>query len=132
MPNSPKRPGPTPKVLNDDAHLESLLRKQAQTLHVGPANFCWFRDPAKALCLRLAGTPDATKPLVGMCDSARCPQATHHPCHRPVWAGQAASLTVFIESPRVPRGERQRLIPERERALRVVADLDAALSEGTV
>ncbi|WP_063801649.1 hypothetical protein [Streptomyces curacoi] len=120
-----------PKVLNDDAHLESLLRKQAQTLHVGPANFCWFRDPSKALCLRLAGTPDATKPLVGMCDSARCPQATHHPCHRPVWAGQAASLTVFIENPRVPRGERQRLIPERERALRVVADLDAAISEGT-
>ncbi|MGW3690038.1 hypothetical protein [Streptomyces sp. NPDC005125] len=121
-----------PKVLNDDAHLESLLRKQAQTLHVGPANFCWFRDPAKALCPRLAETPDATKPLVGMCDSARCPQATHHPCHRPVWAGQAASLTVFIESPRVPRGERKRLIPERERALRVVADLDAAMSEGTV
>lgn len=121
-----------PKVLQDDAHLESLLRKQAQTLHVGPANFCWFRDPAKALCLRLAGTPDATKPLVGMCDSARCPQATHHPCHRPVWAGQAESLTVFIESPRVPPGERKRLIPERERALRVVAELDAAMQEGTV
>ncbi|MET7989144.1 MULTISPECIES: hypothetical protein [unclassified Streptomyces] len=30
--------GSDPKVLNDDAHLESLLRKQAQTLHVGPAN----------------------------------------------------------------------------------------------
>ncbi|MFE2319785.1 hypothetical protein ACFXC8_43135 [Streptomyces sp. NPDC059441] len=121
-----------PKVLQHDAHLESLLRKQAHTLHVGPANFCWFRDPAKALCLRLAGTPDATKPLVGMCDSARCPQATHHPCHRPVWAGQAESLTVFIESPRVPPGERRRLIPERERALRVVAELDASIQEGTV
>lgn len=43
-----------PKVLKDDRHLENLLRKQAKTLHVGPANFCWFRDPSKALCLRMA------------------------------------------------------------------------------
>ncbi|MEU9919581.1 hypothetical protein [Streptomyces sp. NPDC051001] len=121
-----------PKVLKDDAHLESLLRKQAQTLHVGAANFCWFRDPAKALCLRLAGTPNASKPLVGMCDSARCPQATHHPCHRPVWTGQAASITVFLKNPRVPTGERKRLLPERERALRVVSEIDAAMCEGTV
>lgn len=115
-----------PKILKDDRHLEGLLRKQAKTLHVGPANFCWFRDPSKALCLRLAGTPNATKPLVGMCDSARCPQATHHPCHRPVWAGQATAIDVFIESPRVAKGEKARLAPERARALRVVAEIDAA------
>lgn len=115
-----------PKVLKDDRHLEGLLRKQAKTLHVGAANFCWFRDPSKALCLRLAGTPNATKPLVGMCDSARCPQATHHPCHRPVWAGQATAIDVFIESPRVAKGEKVRLIPERDRALRVVAEIDDA------
>ncbi|NUK21971.1 hypothetical protein [Streptomyces lunaelactis] len=36
------------KVLEDDAHLESLLRKQASSLHIGPANFCWFRDPSSA------------------------------------------------------------------------------------
>ncbi|MFF2128719.1 hypothetical protein ACFVW1_25680 [Streptomyces olivochromogenes] len=115
-----------PKVLKDDRHLENLLRKQAKTLHVGPANFCWFRDPSKALCLRLADTPEATKPLVGMCDSARCPQATHHPCHRPAWAGKAASIAVLIESPRVAKGEKVRLLPEHERALRVVAEIDAA------
>lgn len=114
-----------PKILKDDRHLENLLRKQAKTLHVGPANFCWFRDPSKALCLRLAGTPNAAKPLVGMCDSARCPQATHHPCHRPVWAGQATAIDVFIESPRVARCEKARLVPERDRALRVVAEIDA-------
>ncbi|WP_431040772.1 hypothetical protein ACQUSR_01935 [Streptomyces sp. P1-3] len=119
-----------PKVLKDDRHLENLLRKQAKTLHVGPANFCWFRDPSKALCLRMVGTPDATKPLVGMCDSARCPQATHHPCHRPVWAGQAASIDVLIESPRVAKGEKTRLVPERDRALRVVAEIDAATAAG--
>lgn len=93
-----------PKILHDDRHLENLLRKLANALHVGPANFCWFRDPAKALCLRLAGTPDAKRPLVGMCDSARCPQATHHPCHRPVWAGQAQTIDVFITSPRIAKG----------------------------
>ncbi|WP_411153451.1 integrase, partial [Streptomyces sp. A30] len=115
-----------PKILHDDRHLENLLRKLAGTLHVGPANFCWFRDPAKALCLRLAGTPEAKTPLVGMCDSARCPQATHHPCHRPVWAGQAQSIDAFIASPRIAKGEKQRLMPERERALRVIAAIDAA------
>ncbi|MFF9483115.1 hypothetical protein [Streptomyces sp. NPDC014733] len=115
-----------PKIPHDDRHLENLLRKLANTLHVGPANFCWFRDPAKALCLRLAGTPDAKRPLVGMCDSARCPQATHHPCHRPVWAGQAQTIDVFITSPRIAKGEKQRLVPERDRALRVVAEIDAA------
>lgn len=115
-----------PKVLTDDRHLEGLLRKQAKTLHVGPANYCWFRDPSKALCLRLAGTPDAKKPLAGMCDSARCPQATHHPCHRPVWAGQAQTIDVFITSPRVAKGEKMRLVPERDRALRIVAEIDDA------
>ncbi|MET9544236.1 integrase [Streptomyces sp. NPDC006627] len=115
-----------PKVLQDDRHLEGLLSKQAKTLHVGPANFCWFRDPSKALCLKLAGTPDATKPLIGMCDSARCPQATHHQRHRPVWIGQVTTISAFVESPRVAKGEKQRLLPERDRAQRVVSEIDAA------
>lgn len=121
-----------PRVLEDDAHLESLLRKLAAALHIGPANFCWFRDPAKALCLKLAGTPDATKPLIGMCDSARCPQATHHPCHRPVWARQADTIEDFITNRRVAKGERKRLEPERARALRVVAEIDSAASAALV
>lgn len=115
-----------PKVLKDDRHLETLLRKLANSLHAGPANFCWFRDPAKALCLRLAGTPGAKKPLIGMCDSARCPQATHQPSHRPVWVGQIAVLDATFESPRTPKGEKIRLMPERDRCLRVVAEIDAA------
>ncbi|WP_434593631.1 integrase [Streptomyces sp. A5-4] len=115
-----------PKVLADDRHLESLLRKVAKTLHVGAANFCWFRDPSKALCLKLAGTPDAKRPLVGMCDSARCPQATHHLRHRSVWLGQITTIDVFVESPRVGKGEKMRLVPERDRAVRVVAEIDAA------
>ncbi len=115
-----------PKVLDDDRHLESLLRKLSKVLHVGAANFCWFRDPSKALCLKLADTPNAKKPLVGMCDSARCPQATHHQSHRPVWLGQIAVIDTFVESPRVAKGEKERLLPERDRAQRVVAEIDAA------
>lgn len=121
-----------PAVLNDDRHLENLLRKQAKTLHVGPANYCWFRDPSKALCLKLAGTPDATRPLVGMCDSARCSQATHHQHHRPVWIGQLKAITAFAGSPRVGNGEKQRLLPERDRAQRVINEIDMAAGAATV
>ncbi|WP_274036245.1 hypothetical protein [Streptomyces sp. MMBL 11-1] len=117
-----------PKILEDDAHLESLLRKLAATRHIGPANFCWFCDPSKALCLKLAGTPNSTKPLIGMCDSARCPQAAHHSCHRPLWARQADAIEDFITNRRVAKGERKRLEPERDRALRVVAEIDSATS----
>ena len=65
-------------------------------LHLGTANYCWFTDPSRALCLKLAGNPAGDKPLIGMCDSARCPQATHHPCHRPVWAEHAENTKTFL------------------------------------
>lgn len=71
-----------PKVQRNDREVLNLLTKRAQTLHLGASNFCWFTDPSRALCLKLAGTPHADKPLAGMCDSARCPQATHHIGHR--------------------------------------------------
>lgn len=113
-----------PVVFDTERRLENLLRKQAATLHVGPANYCWFRDPAKALCLRLAGTTEADQPLIGMCDSARCPQATHHACHRPVWQQQADNVQVLLDNPRVPKGEKNRLALERDRALRVITSID--------
>jgi hypothetical protein len=75
----------------------------------------------------MAETPAASKPLAGMCDSARCPQATHHPCHRPVWAEAVASTTAFIGSlGRTRTAERTRLQAELDRAKRVVASIDAA------
>jgi hypothetical protein len=114
-------------MLAGDRHLENLLRKQAATLHVGAANFCWFTDPAKALCLRMAGATDADKPLAGMCDSARCPQATHHAHHRPVWVGTAQTLTAFLDNPRISKAEKARLAAERERAQQVVAGIEAAI-----
>ncbi|MGW1197252.1 hypothetical protein ACWD4B_15660 [Streptomyces sp. NPDC002536] len=113
-------------VLDSERRLENLLRKQAQHLHVQAANYCWFRDPSKALCLKLAGTPAAKKPLAGMCDAARCPQATHHPCHLPVWKSQAEVTRSFLGNPRFPKGEKARLKPELERAQRVVDGITAA------
>ncbi|KOV36715.1 hypothetical protein [Streptomyces sp. H036] len=122
---------PSPaSVLDSDRRLENLLRQQAKHLHVQAANYCWFRDPSKALCLKLAGTPDADRPLAGMCDSARCPQATHHPCHLPVWQSQAANHKVFLANPRFPKGEKNRLMPELERAQRVVDEIIAANTAG--
>ena len=89
-----------PKTQRSDREVLNLLTKRAQSLHLGAANYCWFTDPSRALCLKLAGTPHADRPLAGMCDSARCPQATHHPCHRPVWAEHAEQDQ---DLPRQPR-----------------------------
>ncbi len=118
-----------PTAKRGDREVTSLLAKRARTLHLGVANYCWFIDPAQALCLKIAGAPVTkdSKPMAGMCDSARCPQATHHPCHRPVWAESAQTSTAFIASiGRGNKAERQRLQAELARTERVVAQIDAA------
>ncbi|GAA2657688.1 site-specific integrase [Streptomyces vastus] len=116
-----------PKTQRSDRDVLNLLTKRAKVLHLGPANYCWFTDPSRALCLKLAGTPTADHPLVGMCDSARCPQATHHPCHRPVWAEHAERTEIFLGQLGTTRKtERNRLQADHDRALRVVAEIDAA------
>ena len=87
-----------------------------------------FRSQAIA---RLAGTPGAGKPLIGMCDSARCPQATHHPCHRPVWAGHAENTKTFLgQLGRAQKTERARLQAEYDRAVRVLEQIDGAAAAG--
>jgi integrase len=119
-----------PRVVASDQHVLNLLSKRAQVLHLAPANYCWFTDPSRALCLKMAGTPAASKPLAGMCDSARCPQATHHPCHRPVWADAVTSTTAFIGSlGRTRTAERTRLQAELDRARRVLDSIDAATAK---
>ncbi|MFD4942256.1 site-specific integrase [Streptomyces sp. NPDC058409] len=113
-------------VVDSDQQVRDLLASRAEVLHLGVANYCWFTDPSKALCLKLAGTPEATKPLVGMCDSSRCPQATHHPCHRPVWATSAQTKQAFIGSiTRRQKAEKARLQTELDRDLAVLAAIDA-------
>ncbi|MGI8312833.1 hypothetical protein [Saccharopolyspora hattusasensis] len=120
----------SPKVQANDRDILNLLSKRAQVLHLGPANYCWFTDPSRALCLKLAGTPTATRPMIGMCDSARCPQATHHQVHRPVWAEHAERTKTFLGQLGKTRAtERQRLTTDHTRALRVIADIDTAASK---
>ena len=115
--------------MGSDRAVLNLLSKRARTLHLAAANYCWFTDPSKALCLRLAGTPDADKPLAGLCDSARCPQATRHPCHREVWADHAASTAAFLGAlGPARRVEKTRLQHEHARSLRVLQQIDSAAS----
>jgi hypothetical protein len=116
-----------PNTQRNDRDVLNLLTKRANTLHLGPANFCWFTDPSRALCLKLAGAPTADRPLIGMCDSARCPQATHHACHRPIWAEHAERTKTFLgQLGATRRTERTRLQADYDRAIRVIADIDAA------
>jgi hypothetical protein len=119
-----------PRVQRNDREVLNLLSKRANTLHLGTSNYCWFTDPTRALCLKLAGTPHADKPLAGMCDSARCPQATHHPRHRPVWAEHAKRTATFLGSLGPTRKtERARLQADHDRALRVLAGIDQAVAD---
>jgi hypothetical protein len=119
-------PASAPKTQNNDRDILNLLSKRAKVLHLGPANYCWFTDPSRALCLRLAGTPTADRPLIGMCDSARCPQATHHTRHRPIWTEHAKRTKTFLGQLGKTRAtERTRLTADYDRALRVIAQIDA-------
>lgn len=118
---------PGPATVIDDRRVERLLKAKAESLHVGAANYCWFTDPKKALCLQLAETPDAKEPLIGLCDSGRCPQATHHDTHREAWANHAESTkTVFLGNPRLSKPERGRAQATLDRANRVLADIEKA------
>jgi hypothetical protein len=118
-----------PTVVATDRHIELLLKKRAVALYIQPANYCWFIDPSKALCLKLAGTPTATKPLAGLCDAARCPQATFHRQHREVWAGCAKTTETFLGNPRIPAGEKARLTAEHERAQQILEAIDLAAGD---
>ncbi|MEU9046576.1 MULTISPECIES: hypothetical protein [unclassified Kitasatospora] len=120
-----------PATKRGDQEVLNLLARRAKTLHPGTANYCWFADPAKALCLKPAGTPAPDRPLVGMCDAARCPQATHHACHRPVWAAGAENKKAFIAAiGRSQRVEKTRLQQELDRDMRVLEAIDTAHKNG--
>jgi hypothetical protein len=115
------------KVQRTDRDVLNLLSKRAKSLQLGTANYCWFTDPSRVLCLKLARTPTADRPLVRMCDWARCPQATHHQVHRPVWVEHAERTKTFLGQLGTNRvAERDRLTGDYNRALRVIAEIDAA------
>lgn len=54
--------------------------------------------------MSLAGMPTATKPLAGLCDAARCPQATIYRQHREVWTACVTTTETFLGNPRIPAG----------------------------
>jgi hypothetical protein len=65
-----------------------------------------------------------------MCDSARCPQATHYPCHRPVWTEHAEQTKTFLGSLGPTRKtERARLQTDLKRALGVLDAIDTATNQ---
>jgi hypothetical protein len=113
-------------VVASERRIDELLRARAATLHVGPLNYCWFVDPARARCLSLAGRTDATAPLIGMCQPTRCANATTHPEHVPVWLDTRRRIDRLLASPRVPNQEKERLRMERDRVGSVVR----AVSQG--
>ncbi|MFJ7997127.1 site-specific integrase [Streptomyces sp. NPDC096310] len=120
-----------PHVVLNDQQIRTMLSKRASSLHLGVANYCWFTDPSRALCLKLAQTPNAKKPLIGMCDSTRCPQATHHACHRPVWAEHQTTTKVFLGNlGRGHRAERERLEADLARCEHVLAEIDSTAGNG--
>jgi hypothetical protein len=124
--------GNAPKVQRSNREVLNLLTKRASTLHLNAANYCWFTDPSRALCLKLAGTPTTDRPLAGMCDSARCPQATHHPCHRPVWAEHTQQTKTFLGSLGPTRkAERTRLQADYDRAQRILTSIDTTATPNT-
>ncbi|MFD4116923.1 hypothetical protein ACFWSJ_26170 [Streptomyces niveus] len=110
-----------PVVLDSEQRLVNLLRGQARYLHVGTANLCWYRDPAKALCNKLAGTPGAPEPKGMLCDAGRCPQSTIHDANLSVWSDKAATMSEILKSlPRSQRAERLRLQDELDRTLTII------------
>jgi hypothetical protein len=122
---------PAAKVQRSDREIRSPLTKRASVPHPGTANYCWFTDPSRALCLRLAGDQASDKPLIGMRDPARCPQAAHHPRHRPARAGHAESTRTFPgQLGRAQKAGRTRLQAEYDRAVRVLARIDEAAAAG--
>lgn len=121
-----------PKIQRNDRDILNLLSKRAKALHLGVANYCWFTDPSRALCLKLAGVPTADRPMIGMCDSARCPQATHHQVHRDVWAEHAERTKTFLGQLGKTRTiERARVQSDYDRALRVITSIDTATGTST-
>ncbi|WP_006247232.1 site-specific integrase [Mycolicibacterium tusciae] len=120
-----------PKIQRNDRDILNLLSKRAKALHLGPANYCWFTDPSRALCLKLAGTPTSDRPMIGMCDSARCPQATHHQHHRPIWAEHAElTKTLLGQLGKTRTTEHTRLQTDYDRAVRVITSIDTATGTG--
>ncbi len=104
-----------------------MLAKRAGTLHLGAANYCWFTDPSRALCLKLAGTAGRRPAAAGNVRLRTMP-AGHPPRLPPAGLGASAENTkVFLGSlGRGQKAERARLEADLARSQRVLSEIDAA------
>ena len=116
----------SPRVAKSDRAAENIIREIAEALHVNVANYCFFRDPSQALCLRLAGMIDAKAPLTAMCDSARCSQASYGPQHLQIWTNYTENTQALAHNRAVAPGERTRLRLEVKRGQEVVRQIKEA------
>ncbi|WP_017237984.1 hypothetical protein [Streptomyces sp. SS] len=98
---------------------------------IDPRGIQWRLETIPAADFHGAQTSNAKKPLIGMCDSTRCPQATHHACHRPVWAEHQTTTKVFLGNlGRGHRAERERLEADLARCEHVLAEIDTGFYPG--
>jgi hypothetical protein len=107
-------------MLADRARLRRLLADLARTLHVGVLADCFF-DPATALCLKQAGTPERAEPLGALCQPTRCPNACLTERHRPAWTTAADEARTLLREKRLPELQRVAL---RQDLTRIEAVLD--------
>ena len=80
----------------------------ARTLHVGVLADCFF-DPSTALCLKQAAQPEASAPLVSLCQPTRCPNACVTARHRPAWAKAAGEAQALLREKRLSGPQRTAL-----------------------
>jgi hypothetical protein len=78
-----------PRVVASDQHVLNLLSKRAQVLHLATANYCWFTDPSRALCLKMAGTPPPASRWPGCATRPAAPRPPTIPATGP--SGQTRS-----------------------------------------
>jgi hypothetical protein len=87
-----------PKVQRTDREILNLMTRRASTLHLGTANYCWFTDPSRVLCLKLAGPPSPASPWPGC---ATPPAARRPPTLPPARLGRGRRAGKDL--PRQPR-----------------------------
>ena len=116
-------------VVPTDRHVELLLKKRAATLHIQPANYCWFTDPAKALCLKLRRHADR-RPAAGR-NVRRSPlPAGHLPPRAPRGLGRLRhDDRGFSRQPPHPRGREEAPGRRARPCQQVVAAIDQAAAK---
>jgi len=106
-----------------EKRLNDLLRRYAQTLHIGILSDCHFSDPRQARCLQKCGVHDADRPLITACDPSRCGNALITREHVGVWQQSLIQIKTLRRDRTIPKNERERLGDEERRIEEIIAPL---------